>query len=47
MNAKVGELINGMPNEVNLKAMVNEDPYCNDTSKLLGERYSSISSIPN
>jgi hypothetical protein len=48
VNDKVGNLINGMPNEVNIKTMViNDDPYTNDTSKLLRERYSSINSNKN
>jgi hypothetical protein len=42
VNEKVGDLINGMPNEVNLQMMIKDDPYSNDTSKLLKERYSSI-----
>lgn len=34
-----------MSNEVNIKTMmINDDPYTNDTSKLLRERYSSINS---
>lgn len=31
VNGKLGDLIAGMPNEVNLKAMIADDPYANET----------------
>ena len=43
VNEKVGDLINGMPNEVNIGVLISQDPYNNETSSLLHNRkYSSL-----